>query len=381
MELFDYTVLRLIWWALLGILLIAFAIMDGFDFGIAMLQPYVARNDVERRVLLNVIGPVWEGNQVWFILGGGAIFAAWPMLYAVSFSGFYLAMFLILLALIVRPVAIAFRGKVDNERWRRIWDWTFVVSGFVPSLIFGVAFGNLLLGVPFHFDQTLRLTYEGNLFGLLNPFSLLCGLISLLMIAMQGGTFLALKSEEPIAGRAVKATSVAAIAYILLFTVAGVWMAYSIKGYVIEAPMISDGPSNPLLKAVSRADGAWLANYTSHPWTILAPVVAYIGALGTLIFARKRSTMLAFAVSSLTITGTICTAGFSLFPFLMPSSSNPQSSLTVWDASSSPTTLFIMLVAAVIFVPIIIAYTSWVFHVMRGPVTAEQIKTGSHNLY
>ncbi len=278
MELFDYTVLRLIWWALLGILLIAFAIMDGFDFGIAMLQPYVARNDVERRVLLNVIGPVWEGNQVWFILGGGAIFAAWPMLYAVSFSGFYLAMFLILLALIVRPVAIAFRGKVDNERWRRIWDWTFVVSGFVPSLIFGVAFGNLLLGVPFHFDQTLRLTYEGNLFGLLNPFSLLCGLISLLMIAMQGGTFLALKSEEPIAGRAVKATSVAAIAYILLFTVAGVWMAYSIKGYVIEAPMISDGPSNPLLKAVSRADGAWLANYTSHPWTILAPVVAYIGA-------------------------------------------------------------------------------------------------------
>jgi len=380
MELIDYTVLRLIWWALLGILLIGFAIMDGFDFGIAMLQPFVARNDVERRVLLNVVGPVWEGNQVWFILGGGAIFAAWPTLYAVSFSGFYLAMFLILLALIVRPVAISFRGKVDNERWRRIWDWAFVVSGFVPSLIFGVAFGNLLLGVPFHFDQTMRLTYEGNLFGLLNPFALLCGLVSLAMITMQGGTFLAVKSEDPIAGRAAKMTSAAAIAYVLLFTIAGIWVAYGISGYVVDAP-VTDGPSNPLLKAVTRADGAWLANYSAHPLSALAPVAAYLGALGTLLFARRRAALAAFISSSLTVAGTICTAGFSLFPFLLPSSSSPQSSLTVWDASSSPTTLFIMLVAAVIFVPIILAYTSWVFHVMRGPVTAERVKSASHDLY
>lgn len=381
MELIDYTVLRLIWWALLGILLIGFAIMDGFDFGIAMLQPFVARNDVERRVLLNVVGPVWEGNQVWFILGGGAIFAAWPTLYAVSFSGFYLAMFLILLALIVRPVAISFRGKIDNERWRRIWDWAFVISGYVPSLIFGVAFGNLLLGVPFHFDQTMRLTYEGNLFGLLNPFALLCGLVSLAMIAMQGGTFLSVKSEDPVAARAVTMTSLAAVAYILLFTVAGIWVAYGISGYVVHTPVVTDGPSNPLLKLVSVAEGAWLANYSAHPLTILAPVVAYLGALGTILLARRRAALGAFIASSLTVAGTICTAGFSLFPFLLPSSSSPQSSLTVWDASSSPTTLLIMLVAALIFVPVILAYTSWVFHVMRGPVTAERIDAASHDLY
>src|ERR1019366_5125235 len=146
---FDYETLRVLWWLLLGTLLVGFAVTDGFDLGIAMLLPVIGRRDVERRVMLNTVGPVWEGNQVWFILGGGAIFAAWPFLYAAAFSGFYFAMFLVLASLIVRPVGFTFRSKLDNARWRAFWDWGLALGGFVPPLIFGVAFGNLFLGTPF----------------------------------------------------------------------------------------------------------------------------------------------------------------------------------------------------------------------------------------
>ena len=175
----DYEILRLIWWLVLGVLLIGFAIMDGFDLGVAMLLPYVAREDAERRVTINAIGPFWEGNQVWLILGGGAVFAAWPPVYAASFSGFYIAMFLVLAALILRPVGFEFRNKVADARWRAFWDYALFAGGLVPSLVFGVAFGNLLQGVPFRIDGDLRILYEGSgLFELLNPFGLLCGLVS-----------------------------------------------------------------------------------------------------------------------------------------------------------------------------------------------------------
>ena len=208
----DYATLRLIWWLLLGILLIGFAVMDGFDLGVATLLPAVARTDEERRIVLNVIGPVWEGNQVWLILGGGAIFAAFPPLYAVSFSGFYIAMFLILVALILRPVGFKFRSKVPDPRWRAAWDWALFVSGLVPALVFGVAMGNVLLGVPFHFDDTLRIFYEGGLFGLLTPFALLCGLVSVAMLVMHGAAMLAMKTSGAIAERARRYGSLAALA-------------------------------------------------------------------------------------------------------------------------------------------------------------------------
>src|SRR5690606_31451181 len=178
-ELIDYETLRLVWWLLLGVLLIAFAVMDGFDLGTQTLLPFVAKSDIERRVVINAVGPVWEGNQVWLILGGGAIFAAWPPLYAVSFSSFYLAMFAILAALILRPVGFKYRSKRESETWRRNWDWALFVGGAVPTLIFGVAVGNVLLGIPFRFDNDLRIFYEGTtLFELLKPFALLCGLVS-----------------------------------------------------------------------------------------------------------------------------------------------------------------------------------------------------------
>jgi len=258
---FDYGTLRLIWWALLGVLLIGFAIMDGFDLGVAMLHPFVPRNETQRRVLINTIGPVWEGNQVWFILGGGAVFAAWPLLYAASFSGFYLAMMLVLIGLILRPVALTFRGKIDSAPWRRSWDIAFFISGVVPSLVFGVAFGNLLLGTPFHFDKGLQLDYEGDLLGLLNPFALLCGAVSIAMLTMQGASYLASKSEGEVARRAALFGACAALILALLLSIAGTWVALHMDGFVVRGDIDPAGPSNPLWKSVTREAGGWLNNY------------------------------------------------------------------------------------------------------------------------
>jgi cytochrome bd ubiquinol oxidase subunit II len=377
----DYAILRLLWWAFLGVLLIGFAVMDGFDIGAALLQPFLARTDIEKRMLLNAIGPVWEGNQVWFILGGGAAFAAWPPLYAVSFSGFYLAMFLVLAALILRPVAFTFRSKLEDRDWRKIWDWAFFVSGVVPALIFGVAFGNLFLGVPFRFDETLRVTYQGGLLGLLNPWALLCGIVSAAMLAMHGGAWLAYKTEGALARRAQWAASWAAIAVIALFSLAGIWLAYGIDGYVIQGSIDPAAPSNPLNKSVVTAAGAWLANYRAYPATIAAPALAYLGAALAWLMLRAERRLAAFIASGCGVAGIVATAGLSLFPFLLPSSLDPRSSLTVWDASSSQTTLFIMLIATLIFLPIVILYTGWIFRVMRGPVTADAIRRDEHALY
>src|SRR5579872_3531771 len=216
MPILDYEILRLLWWGLLGVLLIGFAVTDGFDLGTGMLLPLVARSDTERRIVINTVGPVWEGNQVWLILGGGAIFAAWPPLYAVAFPGFYLAMLLLLCALILRPVGFKYRSKLEGTRWRTIWDTALFLGGLVPALVFGVAFGNALQGVPFRFDETLRMTYTGSLFGLFSPFAVLCGLVSVAMITMHGATWLACKTEGMVRSRAQTAGIVAALVLAVL---------------------------------------------------------------------------------------------------------------------------------------------------------------------
>lgn len=377
----DYEILRLIWWALLGILLIGFAVTDGFDLGAAILLPFVAESDGERRVVINTVGPVWEGNQVWLILGGGAIFAAWPPLYAVAFSGFYLAMFLVLCALILRPVAFKYRSKLTNPTWRHIWDWVLFIAGFVPALIFGVAFGNVIQGVPFRFDDTLRMTYEGTLFGLLNPFALLCGLVSVAMLVMHGGTYLALKADEPIATRAAQFSKIAAFAALVLFALGGIWVATGIDGYAISGVLVHDGPSNPLLKDVTRNAGAWLTNYRVQPWTLASPLIAAVGLIATMGLLMARRSGWAIVTSALAIAGIIATAGLSIFPFLLPSSLDPKVSLTVWDASSSQLTLQIMLGATIVFLPIVLAYTVWVYRVLRGRVTLAYIIGNSSSTY
>lgn len=366
----DYATLRLIWWLLLGILLIGFAVMDGFDLGIATLLPAVARTDEERRLVLNVIGPVWEGNQVWLILGGGAIFAAFPPLYAVSFSGFYIAMFLILFALILRPVGFKFRSKVPDPRWRAAWDWSLFVSGLVPALVFGVAMGNVLLGVPFHFDDTLRIFYEGGLFGLLTPFALLCGLVSVAMLVMHGAGMLAMKTSGAIAERARRYGSLAALATAVLFVIGGLWVA-RIDGYVLQVAMDPAGASNPLAKVVVAQPGAWMDNYARWPLAWLLPGLGVAGALLSAVLLRAGRAGQAFLSSATSITAIILTLGVAAFPFLLPSSTQPGSSLTLWDASSSHMTLFIMLLATAFFLPIVLLYTAWVFRVLRGKVDQD----------
>ncbi|MBY6243974.1 cytochrome d ubiquinol oxidase subunit II [Methylosinus sp. Sm6] len=368
----DYEILRLVWWALLGTLLAGFAIFDGFDLGVAILHPFVARADTQRRVTLNAIGPVWEGNQIWLILGGGAIFAAFPQLYAVSFSGFYLAMFLVLLGLVLRPAAIVYRSKRESAGWRRAWDWIFFVSGLVPALLFGVAVGNVLLGAPFRFDEQLRVVYEGDLLGLLSPFALLCGLVSLAMITLQGAAWLALKTDGPVAFRAKIAGVIAALALLAAFTFAGFWGLQNVEGYVVTSAIDPSGPSNPLTKTVAREAGAWRAAYEARPWTMAAPAAGLFGAtvaLVTIFFAP----LVAFIGSSLAIAGVVATAGFTLFPFLLPSSIEPNHGLTLWDASSSQRTLGLMLGAVIVFLPIVLAYTAWIYRVVRGKVSEAAV--------
>ncbi len=381
-QLIDYEILRIIWWLLLGVVLIGFAVTGGFDLGTGALLPFVAKTDVERRVVINSIGPVWEGNQVWLILGGGAIFAAWPPLYAVSFSGFYLAMFATLFALILRPVGFKYRSKRESTAWRTGWDWALFIGGFVPSLIFGVAIGNVLQGVPFHLNDDLRIFYDGTtLFELLNPYAILCGLVSVAMLVMHGAAWLVLKTDGSVAARARSFGSVAALATTVLFALGGVLLWLGIDGYRFTSEVVTDGPSNPLSKTVEIATGVWFSNYAAHPWMMLAPALGLVFPLVALLLLTLRREVMALLASSLAIFGIISTVGLTMFPFILPSSVDPKSSLTVWDASSSHMTLFIMLVVAVIFIPIIVAYTSWVYRVLWGKVDEKAIRDDSGHAY
>jgi len=376
----DYEILRLLWWAVLGVLLIGVAVMDGFDMGAAILLPVVARNDIERRVVINTVGPVWEGNQVWLILGGGAVFAAWPPLYSVAFSGFYFAMLLLLASLILRPVGFKYRSKIADTRWRNTWDVCLFIGGLVPALVFGVAFGNALLGAPFRFDETLRMTYTGSLWDLFSPFALLTGLVSVAMITTHGAAYLACKTRGVVQARARTAGIVGALVTVVLFALGGLW-AHFIDGYSISAFAGPDGPSNPLNKTVVREAGALLSNYGRYPWMIAAPVLGLAGPLVAIALMVRRKPVMAWVASALSIAGIVATAGVSLFPFLLPSTLDPNASLTVWDASSSQTTLLIMTVATVIFLPIILAYTGWVYRVLRDPVTEAEVEADPHAFY
>lgn len=373
---FDFMTLKLIWWGLLGVLLLGFALTDGYDLGTASLLPFVAKKDEERRLVINSIGPMWEGHQVWFILGGGAIFAAWPLVYAVSFSGFYIAMFVVLAALIMRPVGFKYRSKIEDPKWRSSWDWALFVGGFVPALIFGVAVGNALMGVPFKLDDTMRMSYEGGLvdgfLGLLRPFALLAGLVSVAMLLTHGAAWMTIKLEKGVVrDRAARIGSIAALATFVLFALGGVYLFLGIDGYRITTEIDANALPNPLRKEAEIASGVWLANYGQYPWMMVAPVLGLGGAILAFLGLQKKSA-LAMVGSSLSITGIILSVGASMFPFILPSSIDPKSSLTVWDSSSSHFTLFFMLIMAVIFVPIVLAYTAWVYKVLWGRVTTEE---------
>ena len=379
-DMISYDVLRIIWWLLLGVLLVGFAVTDGFDLGVAALLRGTAKTDVERRVVINSIGPIWEGNQVWLILGGGAIFAAWPQLYAVSFSGFYLAMFAVLVCLIVRPVAFKFRSKNESYAWRNGWDWLLCLSGWGAALVFGVAMGNVLLGVPFALSDDLRIYYEGSFFGLFTPFALLSGLISLCMLLMHGASWLVFKTDGEVQTRAIRWGTITAALTAVLYLAAGFWLM-KLQGYALSAPMSEVGPSNPLLKTAATAQGAWLVNYSKAPILWIVPALGVIMPLVAAWGMKRRCEWTSLLSSGVAIAAIVLSVGVSMFPFILPSSVDPSMSLMVWDASSSHLTLFIMLVCAVIFIPIIVAYTSWVYHIMRGKVDPKVIEEGRSHSY
>jgi cytochrome bd ubiquinol oxidase subunit II len=377
---FDYSTLKIIWWVLVGVLLVGFAIMDGHDMGVGTLLPFVGRDDVERRVVINTVGPHWDGNQVWFITGGGAIFAAWPLVYATAFSGFYWAMLVVLWALFFRPVGFDYRSKIHHATWRSTWDWGLFIGGSVPPLIFGVAFGNLLQGVPFQFDTYLISTYSGSFWQLLNPFALLAGVVSSAMITMQGGAYLAHRTEGVIQERTIKAAMGAGWIMVVAFIGAGFWLQ-SIEGYRITSTIDMNALPDPMSKTVVREAGAWMGNYAQQPLLWLLPGLGIAGALMTTLLLRLRRTLSAFISSSMALVGVIGTAGATMFPFVMPSSSMPAASLTVWDSVSSHLTLSLMFWATLIFMPLIIGYTSWAYSVMRGKVTAAYIRKNDHAAY
>lgn len=378
--LFDYMTLKLIWWDLVGVLLIGFAIMDGHDMGVGTLLPFVGKNDVERRVLINTVAPHWDGNQVWFITAGGAIFAAWPFVYAIAFSGLYWAMLLLLAALFFRPVGFEYRSKIASDRWRNNWDWVLFVGSAVPALLFGVAFGNLFLGIGFQIDDTMRAFFSGSFFDLLHPFALLTGVISLAMLMLQGGSYLVHRTEGAIQNRVKTINRYSGAVVVVGFTLAGVWLA-QMNGLRIVEMGDPNQAMNPLMKQVEVVAGGWLANYVSHPILWLFPLLVYVGVAATLWLQSVKHTLSAFVAMSLAVLGMIMTAGVALFPFVMPSSENPNMSLSLWDVASSQYTLNVMLIVVIIFVPIVLTYTAVAYRVMRGKVTTDYVRANDKALY
>ncbi len=372
-----YLILKVLWWLLLGVLLMGLAIMVGMDMGVGTILRYVGRTDAERRVALNIIGPHWDGNQVWFILGGGAIFAAWPLVYATAFSGFYVVMLLLLWSMIVRPLGFEYRSKLNSVGWRNAWDWSLFVSGFVPMLVFGAAIGNILHGVPFQFSWNLTSSYTGSFMALFNPFAILCGLLSVAMSVYMGAVMIMNGSEGAIYERARKLAIWGALAAAVLFTVGGIWVS-TMQGYQLVSSPEPALAQTPMQQTVERAAGAWLGNFRRHPILSLVPLAGYVGVLLGAWAVRRGRALIGWWLGALGWIGIIGTVGAAMFPFMLPSSSEPSHSLTVWNASSSRHTLTWMLGFTLIFMPLVVWYTSWAFWVMRGKVSVERIESDEH---
>ncbi|MEQ1484561.1 cytochrome d ubiquinol oxidase subunit II [Methyloglobulus sp.] len=378
---FDYETLRIIWWAILIFLVCGFAVMDGFDLGIGMLLPFLGKTDDERRVMLNTIGPTWEGNQTWLVTLGGISFGAWSLVYATLFSGLYTGMLVLLFGLFLRPVGFDYRSKLPNPRWRSTWDWALFVGGAVPTVVLSLAGGNLIIGMPFQLDMDLRSSYTGSFWDLFQPFALLCVLVGVSLMCLHGAAFLHLRTEAALAERAQRIICWSAVVFVVGFIVAGIWVAVGLDGYHITSAIDTSTITNPLSKTVSKESGLWLANYSMYPGLLLAPVLAITSAGLVVFLSVKRYTGLAFLASCVVVICAIVTAAGSMFPFIMPSSTSPSSSLTVWDASASRYTLQLLFFATVLMMPIVMAYTAWVYRVLRGKVTVEDIQKNQHVLY
>ena len=377
----DYEFLRIIWWVLVIVLLIGFSVTDGFDMGVTALLPVAGKKEVEKRIMINSIAPHWDGNQVWLLTAGGAIFAAWPIVYSVAFSGFYIALFLVLAALFFRPIGFEYRAKIDNPTWRAVWDWGLFAGGFVPALVFGVAFGNLLQGVPFELNELSQVTYTGSFFALLNPFALLCGVLSLAMLVTHGANWLQMKTTAELRNRARAITQIGALVTLITFVLAGVWLSFK-EGYVVTSVLDHFAPSSPASgKEVAVEVGAWFKNFNETPALWIFPALVVIGALLNVVASKANRCGFAFFFSVLTMAGVIITAAVSMFPFVMPSSTHPAQSLLTWDATSSELTLTLMFYLALVFVSISLLYTIWSYYKMFGRLDESFVEDNKNTLY
>ncbi len=329
--------LQITWFFLIGVLLTGYAILDGFDLGVGIWHLFT-KKDEERRTLLNAVGPVWDGNEVWLLTGGGALFAAFPHVYATVFSGLYLALMLVLFALIFRAVSFEFRSKEESPTWRKAWDTAFALGSMVPALLLGVAMGNMLRGLPLHESKD----YAGTFFGLLNPFALIIGVLGFAMFATHGANYLMLKTEGDLARRAKGWASKASIAYLVLFIVA---VAVTMVAY----PRV-------------------LVNFDERPYLWIVPLTALVAIIMTGVAARKGQAWPAFVWSTVSIAGLMGMCGVGLFPKLVPALNDPELSLTIMNASSSQLTLKVMLIVALLGMPIVLIYSAWVYYVFRGKV-------------
>ena len=331
--------LNTLWFILIAILWIGFYFLEGFDFGVGMLLPFVGKTDSERRAMLNTIGPHWDGNEVWLLTAGGATFAAFPHWYATMFSGFYLALFLLLFGLIIRGVAFEFRSKDANPRWRRFWDWAIFTGSFLPALLLGVAFANLAKGLPI--DASM--TFTGNLLTLLNPYGLLGGLATVAVFLLHGAAFLSLKTDGELRVKAeavAKKLWVPAVALVVLLAVATFFYTDMVERHGLVPGII------PLGALISLLMAGW--------------------------FIQRKQTGWAFGMTGLSIVLTQVTFFIIMFPRVMISSTNEAFSLDIWNASSSPYTLKVMTIVALIFVPIVLAYQGYTYWVFRKRVTTEK---------
>ncbi len=331
------TALQVTWFFLIGVLLVGYAILDGFDLGVGIWHLF-AKGDENRRTLLNAIGPVWDGNEVWLLTGGGAIFAAFPHVYATVFSGLYLALMLVLLGLIFRAVSIEFRSKVASPRWRSVWDTAFAVGSALPALLFGVAMGNILRGLPLNESKD----FAGTFFGLLNPYALMIGVLGFVMFATHGANYIVLKTEGQLADQARSWARRSSVAYLGLFVVAVVVT-------VITQPQL-------------------LANCRALQFLWVVPAVALVAIAMTCVANRKDQAGNAFAWSTVSIAGLMAMCGAGIFPKIVPALNDPELSLTIGNASSSARTLTVMLVVALVGMPLVLIYTGWIYHTFRGKV-------------
>lgn len=374
----DYETLKVIWWGLVLFLLVGFVVMDGFDLGVGMLLPVVGKTDDERRVLLNSVGPVWEGNQVWLIAGAGTLFAAWPLVYAAAFSALYVPFMFLLFGLFLRPVGFDYRSKLPDPVWRRWWDRALVVGGLLPTLVFGATLGLVLQGLPFRFDAALRIHYGA--FAFHWPLLLTAMGTALALLLLHGASFLQCKTQGAIAARSARLALWLGPLASALFALGCVWLG-EMAGYRITAIGDLNGALTPLMKEVVAVPAGWLGNFVAHPVLWAVPVLGLLLPLVCALASRLGKSGLALVASGGACAAMMLTVAIALFPFVLPSSLDPASSLTLWDSTSSERTLLIMLGIVGVLMPVNIGYTLWVYRVVRGRVSAEQVRQHGHSLY